>query len=144
MSEGGTREIIIQTGDGTFHRLTEEVLGTTKMSDEEIDLFLRSEPLAQPQHVPMHTQVTPTGFARVSPTFFARVAPSGFVRMTPTGFARIAPSAMVRAAPSAMVRAAPSGFVRAVPSGFVRAAPSAFVRAAAPASGTVRGWTRRS
>lgn len=127
MSEGKTREIVIQTEDGTFHRLTDEMLGTTKMSDEEVELFLRSEPTAQPQHIPAHGQAVPTSFARVSPTFFARVAPSGFVRMTPTGFARIAPSAMVRAAPS--------GFVRAVPSGFVRAAP---------ASGMVRGWTRRS
>lgn len=144
MSEGGAREVVIQTEEGTFHRLTEEVLGATRMPDEEVELFLRSEATAQPQPTPVYGQAVPTGFARVSPTFFARVAPSGFMRMTPTGFARAAPSAMVRAAPSAMVRAAPSGFVRAVPSGFVRAAPSAFVRAAAPGSGKVRGWTRRS
>lgn len=134
MPEPTIHEIVIQTEAGTFHRLTRDVLDASRMSDEDVEMFLRDQPPAQAPFASFHPHVAPTGFARVSPTFFARAAPSGLVRMTPTGFARVAPSAMVRAAPS--------GFVRAVPSGLVRAAPTAFARAAG-GSGFVRGWTRR-
>jgi hypothetical protein len=135
MAESSVQEIVIQTEEGTFHRLSREMLDSTVMSDEDIAQFLEAEQVSQNGSQIFHGPVAPTGFARVSPTFFARVTPSGFVRMTPTGFARVAPSSMVRAVPS--------GLVRAVPSGFVRAAPTAFARAAATGSGFVRGWTKR-
>lgn len=82
------REIIIQADDGAFHRLTEDVLAKTRMSDDEVEKLLRAEasasqppaaaaaPQAKPFSAPFFAPAAahlPTGFARVAPTFFARV-----------------------------------------------------------------------
>jgi hypothetical protein len=118
-NEGGEGqvEIIIQTEDGSFHRLTPEVLEQTRMSDDEVEKFIAAAgnegPNAAQGQEGMPNLLS--GFVRAAPFGFMPMHPpalfpmaSSFVRVWPTGFARVVPSHLVRAVPSAVVRAAPS------------------------------------
>jgi hypothetical protein len=131
------RALTIQDAQGNYYRLTQDVLDQAKMSDDDVEQFLKttgtaagaaSASLAANVSGFVRT-VPPSALMRMVPTALARWVPSGFLRMAPTSFARVVPTGMARAAPSPYARMAPTGLARAAPSPYARMTPTGLARA---------------
>jgi hypothetical protein len=118
--------LIFQDAQGSFFRLTQDMLDNAKMSDDDVEQFLRSTGAAMGAAIGSAAAQRMSGFVRAVPTTsgLVRMAPSGMVRMVPSGFLRYAPTGLARYAPTGLARYAPTGLARYAPTGLARYAPS--------------------